>query len=694
MDIRETIIKTIEKKGILEKSALWKEVPAQKAAILKEIGKLADAGEIVHLGKGRVAALAKANYLKGEILVKKDGYGFVRNDKGDVFVAKKDMNGVFPGETVLVKLMNKGEKDREGKITRILSPLPYRTVGTYKSAKKGDYVLADDPVNGKIAVPEKYVVPHAHNKKVVVAVTKRADAKKNTLPEGQITEVLGPKGAPRIDILSIARSFGLYAEFPKNVEKEALALGDTVGKKDLADRELLFDKRVFTIDGVDSKDLDDAVSIERLPNGNSLLGVHIADVAHYVPRGSELDKEAYKRGTSVYLVEQVVPMLPKKLSNGICSLNEKTVRLTLSCFMEVDKSGRVVKYRFAKTAIKSCHRLNYTEINRLLEAGDPSVKNKYADIAKDLYQLRDLAKVLEATRTRGGSIDFDIPEAKIELDAQGRPVKIIPREQRTAENLIEECMVLCNNTVAEEFAKDNALFLYRIHEKPSADKMRALSIFLSTFGYRHVNNTNKSLQNILKKSTGTPAEGIIRSVVLRSMQKAIYSTGNAGHFGLGSSAYTHFTSPIRRYPDLVVHRLLHEKLRGEKMAYPHLGEVAEHCSARERNAINAERKIDDIMKAKYMQNHIGERFTGVVSGVTPSVLFVQLPDTVEGVLPLAEIKEDYYLFYKDLYCVVGRRTKKKISLGDTIAVRVKAVDPELARIEFSAAAPVSKRRKK
>jgi len=472
------------------------------------------------------------------------------------------------------------------------------------------------------------------------------------------------------------------------VEAQAQAYEEPA-EAEISRRENLFDRCIFTIDGEDAKDLDDAVSLERIENGGYLLGVHIADVSHYVTENSPLDKEAYHSGTSVYLMDRVIPMLPKALSNGICSLNEGVPRLTLSCFMEIDSAGTIRSGRLAETVIKTRHRMTYTNVNRIL-AGEELPE--YADIAEVAREMNRLAKLLRRKRFSQGAIDFDIPEAKIELDQDGWPVEIGIRERGDAEKLIEEFMIAANNTVAEQFFFCDLPFLYRTHERPDSQKMREFSVFLKNLGYVLKGTAaphGTALQKVLDESAEEKEGAIIKRLMLRSMKKARYTAVNCGHFGLASQAYSHFTSPIRRYPDLQIHRIVKDQLNGRLTAkqiekYEQmLPGVAQQCCDRELNAIEAERMVDDIKKAEYMHDRIGEEFSGVVSGVTPRALFLELENTVEGVLPLENVEDDFYHYIEEQYCVVGERTKKRITIGDKLTARLESADPETGRIEFS-----------
>jgi len=695
VQLEELILDIVEEYGVIGEQEIKKHVPrgVKEKELKAALERLAEDWTIIRTKKGKYASLKEKGYVKGVLEIKRGHFGFVRIAGGDIFIPAKDLNGALNGETVLAKttVTSKQGRQTEGKVLSICSKEPYITAGTLIRRKNTVFVVCDDPVLEDVYIPKQADMGAKNNQKVMIEITRRKQDKYRA--EGRVVEILGFKDDPGVDILSIARSFNLREEFPSEVVGQIRKLDTRIAEEELKRREILFGKRIFTIDGADAKDLDDAVSIEKLKNGNWVLGVHIADVSHYVQEGSPLDKEALKRGTSVYMVDRVIPMLPKELSNGICSLFEREIRLTLSCFMEIDRRGRVVSHRIVNSAINSCHRMTYSDVNAILEEGNQKLITKYLDIYEDLKQLEQLTKTLRDTRFKKGSIDFEIDEAKIVLDKRGRPVSISIRERRTAEKLIEECMLVCNNTVAEEFFLAEMPFLYRIHEVPDAEKMHELKIFLSNFGIRlrraPEGIRSKELQEVLQKCEGSEGENIINRVLLRSLKKARYSPENAGHFGLASSAYTHFTSPIRRYPDLIVHRIIKENLAGKlsfkrmKKLESMLPEIGMKTSERERNAIDAERKADDIKKAEYIRQFIGDEFDGVVSGVVSSAIFVELANTVEGVIPLSELKDDYYVYHRDLYCVIGERTKRRINLGDKVRIIVKDVSPDLARIEFA-----------
>lgn len=627
--------------------------------------------------------------IKGRLQLKSGGFGFVSAEDGDIFISADNRNGAFDGEEVVAQILPDRRRggNREGVIREIVSMLPIQVVGTVDKSRNAMFVVPDDQITEDIYIAKQKNGGAKNFDKVVVSVVKRGE--KNKSPEGEIVEVLGKSGEAGVDILSFARRFGLIAAFGEAVEQEAANLefreADTKGRLDLRG------ETIFTIDGADAKDLDDAVSLEALPNGNYKLGVHIADVSHYVRQNGELDKEALKRGTSVYLVDRVVPMLPEKLSNGVCSLNPHEDKLTLSCIMEMNQEGEVVGHTFAKSVIKSVERMTYTNVNKIL-AGDPELSQRYAHIKDTLFRMNELAGILRSRRFARGSIDFELEEPKIILDQNGVPVSIEPTQRGEGEKLIEEFMLAANITVAEQHYFMEMPFVYRVHETPDGDRMRELAIFLSNFGIRlsgYQNIHPKAVQAVLNKVQGTEEHNIINRVTLRSLKKAKYDMLPVGHFGLAAERYCHFTSPIRRYPDLMVHRIVKAVLEGRadekyiQRLEENLPDIAYQSSMRERNAIEAERAVQNRKMAEYMTRFIGEEFSGVVSGVTRFGVFVELPNTIEGMIPLSEMKDDYYVYFEKQYCVIGERTKKKISLGDKAKVRVVSADVEASRIEFA-----------
>lgn len=699
--MKEKILKIVNQQGAITLSEIAKKLNRNPGdpELKQNVRELAEELEIAEASRGRLKSVESKDYVRGTLDVKKGGFAFVRSEDGDVFIKSTDKGGAFDGETVLVKVIGQRESDkrREGKVVKIAKSGPVRLTGVLARSRRAAFVVCDNRKSGDIFIPRGASMGAEDGQKVVAEITKRGDGK--TSPEGKVVEILGFEGAPGVDILSVAKSYGMEERFPKAVMKQAQAAARESLEPELKRRETLFDKVIFTIDGADSKDLDDGVSIEKTSGGRYLLGVHIADVSHYVGEDSPLDKEALKRSTSVYLLDRVIPMLPKELSNGICSLNPGEARLTLSCFMEIDGRGHVISHRIAETAIISRHKMTYGDVNKILEDGDKGLQRKYGDILPQLKMMEELAAILRERRFCRGSVDFEIDEAKIRLDKSGKPIEIGVQDRRVAEKLIEEFMLKCNETVAEEYYYAELPFLYRVHETPDKDKMRELAIFLSNFGYKlKASGELKSgtIKAVLDEFKGREEENIVNSVVLRSMKKARYTQENLGHFGLAAKNYAHFTSPIRRYPDLMIHRIIKENLRGGLSSkridhytrlLPSVGEQTSRC---ERAAIEAERRVDDIKKAEYMTDFIGEEYEGIVSGVAPSALFVELENTVEGVIPLAELKDDYYAYFKELYCVIGQRTKRRINLGDKVRVQVKAADPKEGRVEFSLLRPNGK----
>ena len=538
-----------------------------------------------------------------------------------------------------------------------------------------------------------------------VKVTDFGDERKK--PEGRIKEILGHVNDPGTDILSLVRAYNLPEVFPEEVMKELEHVPDslpTEGLKDLPEgfegRKDLRDLQTVTIDGEDAKDLDDAVTLELLENGNYRLGVHIADVSHYVKEGSELDKEALKRSTSVYLVDRVIPMLPHKLSNGICSLNQGTDRLAMSCLMEVDPHGTVVDHEICESVIRSDRRMTYTAVNAILSEADTKEKEEqkaglleeYKDFVAMFERMKELSAILREKRSKRGAIDFDFPESKIILDEKGKPVDIHPYERNVATKIIEDFMLLANETVAEDYFWQSVPFLYRTHDDPDPEKMKQLGVFINNFGYS-LRLTNgevhpKELQKLLDKIEGKPEEPLLARLVLRSMKQAKYTTQCTGHFGLAARYYTHFTSPIRRYPDLQIHRIIKECLRGglkeKRVAHYEklLPQVAVQTSALERRADEAERETEKMKKCEYMSRFVGQTFEGVISGVTNWGFYVELPNTVEGLVRISELRDDYYIFDESRYELVGEMSRKVYKLGQTVRVVVAGTDKLLRTVDF------------
>ena len=630
----------------------------------------------------------------------KKGFGFVLQEDGeDIFVPWDSMNGAMNGDQVEVSLLPEApwrsgkEGSRQGIVVHILTRGITEVVGTFEKSNKFGFVVPDDKRIGEdIFIQKKYFYGAERGDKVVATIIKYPD--KSNSGEGRITEIISRKGETGGDIKSLIRSHGLSEIFPPKVEEEAKALSKRgIRLEDLTGRRDLRGQVVFTIDGADAKDFDDAVSLSLLPNGNALLGVHIADVTHYVGENSPLDKEALKRGTSVYLLNRVVPMLPESLSNGMCSLNPFEDRLTLSVDMEIDGTGKVINTDIYESVIRSNARFVYDDVSDFLEEGKTLPEGTLSNIPEVLTQMAQLAKLLAAKRDQRGSIDFDLDEARILLDKNGIPVDIGIAERRTANKLIEEFMLLANEVVAERFAKIQAPFVYRVHERPSTEKIQELRLFLNGLGISFPNDAQTirptMLKAVLQSSAGKPFERVVHTVTLRSMQKAVYDVNCTGHFGLALKYYCHFTSPIRRYPDLMIHRIikafLHNQWDAKTKKHFRIAaeEAAGQSSAREKISVDIEREAEKMKKAEYMTFHLGEIQPGIISGVGHFGVFVELENTVEGLIRMAALDDDYYDYEPEKHRLIGRRTQKTFTLGDKISVKVAAADPDERTIDFT-----------
>lgn len=624
----------------------------------------------------------------------KSGFGFVRQEDGDIFIGKNNMGGAMNGDTVQVDLFPKHlwTKNKEGIIDKVLERSTVEVVGTFQKNKQYGFVVPDDRKNNDDVFVRKTHFHHAQNgDKVVVKLTKYPD--KLVSAEGKIIEVISKFGETGGEIKALIRSHGLYETFPSRVNAEAKAKSKVgITKSDLIGRRDLREKTVITIDGATAKDLDDGVSIEQLENGNYRLGVHIADVSHYVEADGYLDKEALKRGNSVYLISRVVPMLPKVLSNGICSLNPNEDRLTLSCEMEIDQKGNVIHHQIYESVINSKARMIYDDVSDILECQNEELIDRYRDIYDDLLLMGELAGILREKRKEKGSLDFDFDEAEILLNDDEIPVDIGIEERRLANRMIEEFMLVANLTVAEHFFWMEYPFIYRVHEKPDTDKVTELKTFLAGFGINLPGNPDnihpKALNDILLEITGKPYENIVSTVILRSMKKAFYSTSCDGHFGLSFKYYCHFTSPIRRYPDLMIHRIIKSSITGAADAellskYKRDAEIAaETASLTERKAQEMEREVEKMKKAQYMKEKIGQVFDGIISGVTNFGIYVQLPDTIEGMVRLDTLRDDFYDYEDGQYRVIGRQSRNIYALGDAVTVKVIGASPEERQIDF------------
>lgn len=661
------------------------------------INELIAEGRVFETKKGKLASPKDLQMATGTFIGHARGFGFVTPDAGgeDIFIPASETMGAMQKDRVLYKVLHKAEKGKkaDGVIVRILERGQQRIVGTFEAGSKGyGFVVADDKKIAKdIFISRENTKGAVTGHKVVVEITDYGEDRRN--PEGKVIEILGHINDPGVDILSVIRRYELAVEFPEEVYAEIEHLGTEVAEADKKGREDLRDLLTITIDGADAKDLDDAVSLKRLGNGNFELGVHIADVSHYVRENTALDKEAYARGTSVYLVDRVIPMLPHKLSNGIGSLNPHVDRLALSCLMEVNGRGEVVSHRILESVINSDYRMTYTAVREILEDGTPALLEQYAEILPMLEDMEELRQILGEKRRKRGSVNFDLPESKIILDENGKPIDIKPYEKSIATNMIEEFMLVCNETIAENSFWQEMPFMYRSHQEPDEDKLEKMEQFLRGFGYYLRKKDGeihpRELQKVLQKAEETDEERIITRMVLRSMMQARYTAENGGHFGLAAKYYCHFTSPIRRYPDLEIHRMIKKMLHGEldekaSVYYRRkMPDWAKHCSKQERVAEDAERDTDALKKVEFMEDKVGQIYEGIISGVTNWGIYVELPNTIEGMVALSQMDDDYYEFDEKKMLVFGKRTKKSYRLGDKVVVSVAKVDRMMGTIDFA-----------
>lgn len=641
----------------------------------------------------------KIKPITGTLHITKKGFGFVKPENGsmDVFISKYDLSGAMHGDFVEVKLypIDDRHDPNEGAVKQILTRSVTEIVGKFEKDKKHGFVVPNDrKIQEDILVHKKDYKGAQKGDIVVVKIVKYPDDESGA--EGKITEIISRSGDPGSDIKALIRQFNLIEPFPRKVIAETNLLSQAWPEDgtitDIGARVDLRDKMIITIDGADAKDLDDAVSVSKKENSNYLLGVHIADVSYYVSEDTALDKEALKRGNSVYLIDQVIPMLPKALSNGICSLNPAEDRLTLSIDMEITPEGEVVSHHIYESVIRSKARMVYTDVSDILENNDEELIKKYAFIHQDLLQMNELAAILRARRESRGSLDFEFDEAFIKLDATGKTQSVQVAERRTANKLIEEFMLIANETIAEHFFWLDTAFVYRVHEKPSWEKMEEFKAFIKNFGLILKGNPEnihpKELNQLLAQVSGKSHENVVNTVMLRSMKKAFYSTSCDGHFGLGVKYYCHFTSPIRRYPDLMIHRIIKESLAGtldskrNKILKRKTDKAAEVSSATERKALELEREVEKMKKAEYMAGHIGEIYEGIISGVTSFGLYVELANTIEGMVRLDCIGDDFYDFEPQKYRLIGRHTNRVYALGDKLTVRVHSVSIEDRHIDF------------
>ena len=683
----------------LKELAILLQVPKEQRSELKAVMDALEAEGKVHVSQKGKYLKGAGRTLRGVYQAHPRGFGFVtiEGETDDIFIPEKETNGALHGDTVEILLTASPEgKRKEGKIVKITERGTAKIVGLYQVAKGKHYgfVIPDNQrFLQDIFVPEERAKGAVDGHKVVVELTSYGSD--NAKPEGKIVEILGHVNDPGVDIMSIVKSYDLPVEFPEKVMNQAERVPEEVSDADMAGRKDLREWVMVTIDGEDAKDLDDAVSLTRTEDGkNWILGVHIADVANYVQERSALDREALHRGTSVYLADRVIPMLPHRLSNGICSLNAGVDRLAMSCIMTVDAKGDVIDHEICESVIRVNERMSYTSVKKILEDHDEEETTRYIDLVPMFEEMEQLAGILRNRRHQRGSIDFDFPESKIMLDEEGHPMEIHSYDRNVATKIIEDFMLLANETVAEEYYWREIPFVYRVHETPDEDKIKKLAILINNFGYSlHISDEVRpgQIQKLLAKIQGTPQETMISRLALRSMKQARYTPENDGHFGLAARYYTHFTSPIRRYPDLQIHRIIKDDLRGrmneKKMEHYQtiLPEVTRQASETERRAEEAERETIRLKKAEYMEAHIGEVFEGVISGITNWGIYVELSNTIEGLVHVANMYDDHYDYYEDRYEMVGEHTGKTYKLGETVYVRVIDADCLTRTIDFEMA---------
>ena len=680
----------------LKELAVFLDIPKSRREELKKVLELLMEEGKIGISKkgkyGRAQEFARVGIFTGHAR----GFGFVtvEGQEEDIFIPAEKTSGAMNGDRVQVAREETGPKGKrpEGVVLKILERANETVIGYYQKNKNYGFVLPDNQkLSQDIFIPQGKDMGAVTGHKVVVKITDFGGERRK--PEGIVTEIIGHVNDPGTDIASIIKAYGLPEEFPQEVMREAGLMPGRVDERETEGRLDLRRLQTVTIDGEDAKDLDDAITISKEGDGRYTLGVHIADVTHYVREGKPLDEEALKRGTSVYLVDRVIPMLPHKLSNGICSLNAGEDRLALSCIMDIDDRGNVLGHRVAETVIRVDRRMTYTAVNAIVTDRDQAVMEEYQDFVAMFDTMKELADILRAKRRQRGSIDFDFPESKIVLDDKGRPVDIRPYERNAATRIIEDFMLMANETVAEDYFWQELPFVYRTHEYPDPEKMKRLGTFINNFGYA-IRTQNgevhpKEIQKLLDRIQGTDEEALISRLTLRSMRQARYGTVCTGHYGLAANYYTHFTSPIRRYPDLQIHRIIKENLRtglSQKRISHYdriLPQVAKQCSAMERRADEAERETDKFKKCQYMSGHIGEAFEGAISGVTGWGLYVELPNTVEGLIHISELKGDYFIFDEERMELMGERTNVRYKLGQKVRVLVKGCDKLTRTIDFT-----------
>lgn len=674
--------------------------------LVQTIAQMEREQSVVFTKKGKVKLPLKPVLIEGTFRANERGFGFVTIDpeEDDIYIPKEATGYAMDGDTVAIDIIKTADtamdRGAEGKVVEIRKRATTQLAGEFVAYTEeeisetdlyGVVIPKDKKLNQfKVYAAAEGIRP-VDGSIVMVELTHYPEKNYATSLEGIVKQVIGHKNDPGMDILSIVVSNGIPTKFPDDVLAEADQVPDTINEKDLVGRRDLREQLIVTIDGEDAKDLDDAVTVKKLANGNYFLGVHIADVSNYVTEGSQLDREAYERGTSVYLTDRVIPMIPQRLSNGICSLNPHVPRLTMSCEMEIDPNGQVVSHDIFPSVIQTTERMTYTAVNQILEEQDEQVMERYQQLVPMFQEMQELHQILEEMRIRRGAISFEDREAKILVEPDGQPTDILLRSRGVGERLIESFMLVANETVAEHFNKRNFPFIYRIHEQPKEEKMQRFFDFASALGIvvRGTKGTitPKDLQKVIENVEDKPESAVINTMLLRSMQQARYSEDNFGHYGLAAEYYTHFTSPIRRYPDLIVHRLIRSYGQDPSEANQtywenELPEIAEHSSKMERRAVEAEREVDAMKKAEYMMDKVGEDFEGIISSVVKFGLFIELPNTIEGLIHINELKQDYFHFIENHLALVGERTGLTFKIGQKVRVKVIKADPEERAIDF------------
>lgn len=667
-------------------------------SFIKLINEMEDEGLIIRSRINDYYLINQLQYYKGVLELNKRGFGFVKVDEDrEFYIHDSNMKDALHNDTVLIeKIKSRGQRE-EGRVVRVLKRGKLRYVGEVKRGRKDYLVKADDQKFDKpIIVDAAHMHGAMPGHKVVVEI-------KTFKPQikGDIVKIIGHRNDPGIDILSIVHAHDVDIEFPKEVYEQIENISDEIDPSDIENRVDLRSELIVTIDGDDAKDLDDAISLKKLDNGHYQLGVHIADVSYYVTEGSPLDKEAIKRGTSIYLVDRVIPMLPHKLSNGICSLNPNTDRYTISCIMEINKQGEVVNHDILPTVIHSSYRMTYNNVNKILD-GDQKSQQEYAPAVPLFFLMQELATLLRKVRDERGAIDFDVDEAKVLVDKQGKPTDVVLRKRGASDKIIEEFMLKANETVAQHFKWMDLPFIYRVHEQPKIKKLQQFVNIVKPLGYTIKGSLEhvypNELNAIIHASKGTDEHVIVSTLLLRCMQKARYDAQCLGHFGLADEYYTHFTSPIRRYPDLLGHRLIRTFLfKQDYKQTAHFEEVipelAEQSSYREREAIDIEREVTDMKMAEYMSEHIGEEFEGMISSITSFGFFVELPNTIDGLVHITDLTDDYYHYDEKQMILVGERTGRIFKLSDKVKVRVVACDKKERTIDFEVVGMESRKKK-